>query len=80
MGIVTTTRINHATPSAAYAHCADRDWFSDNEMPPEAVDAGCKDIARQLFENIPEIDVSPLLRSMHLLDFLCLPVNMVHTA
>ncbi|XP_012683429.2 alkaline phosphatase, tissue-nonspecific isozyme [Clupea harengus] len=57
VGIVTTTRINHATPSAAYAHCADRDWFSDNEMPPEAVDAGCKDIARQLFENIPEIDV-----------------------
>ncbi|XP_041946167.1 alkaline phosphatase, tissue-nonspecific isozyme [Alosa sapidissima] len=57
VGIVTTTRINHATPSAAYAHCVDRDWFSDGEMPQEAVDAGCKDIARQLFENIQEIDV-----------------------
>ncbi|XP_035236739.1 alkaline phosphatase, tissue-nonspecific isozyme [Anguilla anguilla] len=57
VGIVTTTRVNHATPSAAYAHCVDRDWFSDAEMPAEAVQAGCKDIARQLMENIPNIDV-----------------------
>uniref|UniRef100_A0A3P9AV24 Alkaline phosphatase n=2 Tax=Haplochromini TaxID=319058 RepID=A0A3P9AV24_9CICH len=56
VGIVTTTRVNHATPSAAYAHCVDRDWYSDNEMPVEALQAGCKDIARQLFENIPNID------------------------
>lgn len=27
-------------------------------MPDEAVQAGCKDIAQQLFENIPNIDVS----------------------
>ncbi|XP_068599095.1 alkaline phosphatase, tissue-nonspecific isozyme [Brachionichthys hirsutus] len=57
VGIVTTTRVNHATPSAAYAHSVDRDWYSDNEMPAEALEAGCKDIARQLFENIPNIDV-----------------------
>ncbi|XP_053724813.1 alkaline phosphatase, tissue-nonspecific isozyme isoform X2 [Synchiropus splendidus] len=57
VGIVTTTRVNHATPSAAYAHSVDRDWYSDNEMPPEALESGCKDIARQLFENIPDIDV-----------------------
>lgn len=58
VGIVTTTRVNHATPSASYAHSVDRDWYSDNEMPAEALQAGCKDIARQLFENIPNIDVS----------------------
>lgn len=58
VGIVTTTRINHATPSASYAHSVDREWYSDNEMPVEAVEAGCKDIARQLIENIPNIDVS----------------------
>uniref|UniRef100_A0A3Q3WR19 Alkaline phosphatase n=1 Tax=Mola mola TaxID=94237 RepID=A0A3Q3WR19_MOLML len=57
VGIVTTTRITHATPSAAYAHSVERDWYSDNEMPAEAVQAGCKDIARQLMENIPNIDV-----------------------
>lgn len=58
MGIVTTTRVNHATPSAAYAHSADRDWYSDNEMPPEALSQGCKDIAYQLVHNIRDIDVS----------------------
>lgn len=58
MGIVTTTRVNHATPSAAYAHSADRDWYSDNEMPQEALNQGCKDIAFQLMHNIKNIDVS----------------------
>lgn len=58
VGVVTTTRVNHATPSASYAHCVDRDWYSDAEMPAEALQEGCKDIARQLFENIPNIDVS----------------------
>uniref|UniRef100_A0A8C9S1R1 Alkaline phosphatase n=1 Tax=Scleropages formosus TaxID=113540 RepID=A0A8C9S1R1_SCLFO len=57
VGIVTTTRLNHATPSAAYAHSVSRDWFSDADMPREALQAGCKDIARQLFENIPDINV-----------------------
>ncbi|XP_037856105.1 alkaline phosphatase, tissue-nonspecific isozyme isoform X3 [Chlorocebus sabaeus] len=57
VGIVTTTRVNHATPSAAYAHSADRDWYSDNEMPPEALSQGCKDIAYQLVHNIRDIDV-----------------------
>ncbi|TSK16213.1 Alkaline phosphatase [Bagarius yarrelli] len=57
VGIVTTTRVTHATPSAAYAHCVDRDWYSDGEMPAEAVQEGCKDLARQLVENIPNINV-----------------------
>ncbi|NXY83049.1 PPBT protein, partial [Alcedo cyanopectus] len=57
VGIVTTTRVTHATPSAAYAHSANRDWYSDGEMPPDALEGGCKDIARQLVENIPNIEV-----------------------
>ena len=58
VGIVTTTRVNHATPSAAYAHSADRDWYSDNEMPPEALSQGCKDIAYQLMHNVRDIEAS----------------------
>lgn len=58
VGIVTTTRVNHATPSAAYAHSADRDWYSDNEMPPEALSQGCKDIAYQLMHNVKDIEAS----------------------
>lgn len=57
VGIVTTTRVTHATPSAAYAHSVSRHWHADSDMPEEALAAGCKDLARQLFENIPEIDV-----------------------
>lgn len=57
VGVVTTTRVNHATPSAAYAHSVNRDWYSDNEMPKEAVEEGCKDIAWQLINNVPDIEV-----------------------
>ncbi len=47
-GVVTTTRITHATPAAAYAHSADRGWEVDSAMPPQALEQGCVDIARQL--------------------------------
>ncbi|MBO9707532.1 MAG: alkaline phosphatase [Caulobacter sp.] len=49
-GAVTTTRITHATPAGTYAHTAYRDWEGDNDMPSEALKAGCVDIARQLVE------------------------------
>lgn len=47
-GIVTTTRITHATPAATYAKSADRDWEDPSEMPQSAIDGGCQDIAAQL--------------------------------
>ena len=50
-GVVTTTRITHATPGATFTHSADRNWENDAEMPPEAAAAGCTDIARQLIES-----------------------------
>ncbi|MFZ4607859.1 MAG: alkaline phosphatase [Caulobacter sp.] len=49
-GVVTTTRLTHATPAGAYAHTPFRDWEGDADMPPDAKDAGCIDIARQLVE------------------------------
>ncbi|XP_068089434.1 intestinal-type alkaline phosphatase 1-like [Hyperolius riggenbachi] len=51
VGIVTTTRVQHASPAGAYAHSADRDWYSDNEMTTNMTDSGCKDIAYQLVYN-----------------------------
>ena len=50
-GIVTTTRITHATPAVAYAHAADRDWESS---APD----GCRDIALQLIEDAINQDVN----------------------
>ncbi|XP_053202603.1 alkaline phosphatase-like isoform X2 [Panonychus citri] len=50
-GIVTTTRITHATPAAGYSHVANRDWESDTDT--QKFGANCKDIARQLVEDSP---------------------------
>ncbi|MFD2232139.1 alkaline phosphatase [Alkalimarinus sediminis] len=47
-GVVSTARITHATPAAAYAKSADRNWEDVSDMPDDAVDAGCEDIASQL--------------------------------
>lgn len=49
-GVVTTTRITHATPAATYAHSPERNWESDADMPDTAKQQGCKDIAQQLIE------------------------------
>jgi len=35
-GIVTTTRLTHATPAATYAHSPERNWESDADLPPKA--------------------------------------------
>jgi len=47
-GVVSTARITHATPAATYAKSADRNWEDISDMPQDAIDAGCKDIAVQL--------------------------------
>lgn len=49
-GIVTTTRVTHATPAACYAHVPQRDWEDDSKLPDAARAAGFPDIARQLVE------------------------------
>ena len=49
-GVVSTARVTHATPAAAYAHAAERGWEDDSALPESERDKGCKDIARQLIE------------------------------
>jgi len=49
-GIISTARITHATPAAAYAHTPQRDWEADSDMPVAAKRDGCLDIARQMIE------------------------------
>ncbi|XP_069003368.1 alkaline phosphatase, tissue-nonspecific isozyme [Embiotoca jacksoni] len=56
VGIVTTTRVQHATPATTYAHSASRKWYSDADMPEAAKKDGCTDIASQLIKNT-DIDV-----------------------
>lgn len=50
-GVVTTTRVTHATPGATFSHSADRNWENDSDLPADAKAAGCIDIARQIVES-----------------------------
>lgn len=49
-GVVTTAGITDATPAGTYGHVPFRGWRADIDLPPEAVTAGCIDLARQLVE------------------------------
>jgi alkaline phosphatase len=46
-GVISTARITHATPAAAYAHSADRNYEDDSALSDDQKAAGCKDIAAQ---------------------------------
>jgi alkaline phosphatase len=46
-GVVTTTRITHATPAVNYAHIGNRDWEGNYNLPAGAT---VKDIAAQLID------------------------------
>ena len=50
-GVVTTTRVTHATPAATFSHSGARGWEADDAMPAEALADGCIDIARQMIES-----------------------------
>jgi alkaline phosphatase len=50
-GVVTTTRVTHATPAATLTHSAHRGWENDTDISAEDAKAGCVDIARQLVES-----------------------------
>lgn len=59
-GIVTNTRITHATPAAGYAHVSNRRWECDNYVPKN-LEPPCKDIARQLIEDEPGSKLNVIL-------------------
>jgi alkaline phosphatase len=49
VGVVTTTRITHATPAAVYGHVPSRDWEgADRAYPASDRASGCADLATQL--------------------------------
>uniref|UniRef100_A0A0C9S0U6 Alkaline phosphatase n=1 Tax=Fopius arisanus TaxID=64838 RepID=A0A0C9S0U6_9HYME len=58
-GFVTTTRVTHATPAPLYAHCPNRKWECEREVPKSSSE--CKDIARQLIEDSPGRDIRVIM-------------------
>lgn len=63
---MTNTRITHATPAGAYANTPERDWEGDVDLTPDAVQEGCRDIARQLVEDYPQVQVGESLEKPRL--------------
>ena len=56
-GVISTTRLTHATPAASYGHVAERYWESDaNQNATQR--ARCKDLARQMIEDNKDIQVN----------------------
>lgn len=49
-GVVSTTRLTHATPAATFSHVADRNWENDDELNEDVAGQGCVDIARQIIQ------------------------------
>lgn len=50
LGLISTARLTHATPAAAYAHSSERNWEYDGELSDDAKAGGCRDIATQFVE------------------------------
>jgi alkaline phosphatase len=58
LGIVTTTRITHATPAAVYGHVPNRNWEGSGRAYPAADRvSGCPDLAAQLISFKGGLDV-----------------------
>jgi alkaline phosphatase len=59
VGIITTARITHATPAAAFAHVAERNWegYDTRYFGANQTQQGCLDIAHQLVLRSPPIDL-----------------------
>lgn len=61
-GVVTTTRVTHASPAGTYAHIANRDWENDNSIKSSHEDPEvCSDIAEQLVEELPGKNINVIL-------------------
>jgi alkaline phosphatase len=59
VGVVTTTRLTHATPAAVWAHSPNRNFEgADRAYPPDLRKGGCPDIAAQLVAFPGGIDVA----------------------
>ena len=61
IGLITTTRITHATPAAMYAHTPQRFWEDDtqrNKHVSKALRDHCPDIALQMINNAKDFKVS----------------------
>ena len=58
VGIVTTTRVTHATPATTYAYSASREWENYDKQFANVAREGCRDIASQLVDDHTYINLN----------------------
>ncbi len=58
IGVVTTTRITHATPAGIYARTTERDWEDDSGIDPTDWERGCRDVAWQLVHTDNQLQIA----------------------
>ena len=67
LGLVTTTRVTHATPAALYAHTVNRDYECDGEIPQEDTDSKGKIFPKKKLFSLSKLFQKILSFSRHCL-------------
>jgi len=57
-GIVTTTRVIHASPAGAFGHVPYRSMYADDDVPSSCQRLGLKDLAQQFYDQSEYITVA----------------------
>jgi len=57
-GIVTTTRVIHASPAGTFGHTPYRSWYADDDTSSQCKRLGVKDLAQQFYDNSELITVA----------------------
>ncbi|KAL0275007.1 UNVERIFIED_CONTAM: hypothetical protein PYX00_002999 [Menopon gallinae] len=61
-GLVTTTRVTHASPAGLYAHVSERGWEEDGAVSSDGFNSvDCPDIAQQLIFNNPGKNINVIM-------------------
>ena len=61
-GVITTTRVHHASPSGTYANVAYRNWYSDADQNEEdRKNPNCPDLAQQAFDHMENGNIDVMM-------------------
>ena len=65
-GIISTARITHATPAAAYAHAADRNWEDDGALSDSArvYNAALRRVSERFGIDVSELECADIARQL----------------
>ena len=65
-GLISTARVTHATPAAAYAHAADRNWEDDSALSDSArvYNAALRRVSERFGVDVSELECADIARQL----------------